>query len=86
LHANGVANKYVSSMDNYIIDQLNYDYNLFQASPADLNASNVQFEMSVLNAMTQITKENQELALNTKLQAQLSDYENKFAGVIGKQR
>jgi hypothetical protein len=85
LHANSLANKYVSSMDNYIIDQLNYDYNLLQASPADVNGSNVQFEMSVLNAMTQVTKENQELALNTKLQAQLSDYESKFAGVIGKQ-
>ncbi|HTK20798.1 MAG TPA: hypothetical protein VL442_14830, partial [Mucilaginibacter sp.] len=86
LHANSVANKYVSSMDNYIIDQLNYDYNLLHASPGDVNASNVQFEMSVLNAITQITKENQELALNTKLQAQLSDYESKFAGVIGKQQ
>lgn len=86
LHANSLGNKYVSSMDNYITDQLNYDYNLLQASPGDLNASNVQFEMSVLNAITQVTKENQELALNTKLQVQLSDYENKFAGVIGKQQ
>jgi len=86
LHANSVANKYVSSMEDYIVDQLNYDYNLLQASPGDVNTSNVQFEMSVLNAMTQITKENQELVLNTKLQAQLSDYENKFAGALGKQQ
>ncbi|MBS1523465.1 MAG: DUF2723 domain-containing protein [Bacteroidetes bacterium] len=86
LHANSVANKYVSSMDNYITDQLNYDYNLLQASPGDVNTSDVQFEMSVLNAMTQITKDNQELALNTKLQSQLSDYESKFASVIGKQQ
>jgi hypothetical protein len=42
--------------------------------------------MSVLNAMTHITKDNQELALNTKLQTQLSNYESKFAGVIGKQQ
>jgi len=86
LHANSVANKYVSSMEDYIVDQLNYDYNLLQASPGDVNTSNVQFEISVLNAMTQITKENQELVLNTKLQAQLSDYENKFAGALGKQQ
>lgn len=83
LHANGLANKYVSSMDNYITDQLNYDYNLLQASPGDVNTSDVQFEMSVLNAMTQITKENQELALNSKLQTQLNDYESKFGGIIG---
>jgi hypothetical protein len=46
----------------------------------------VQFEMSVLNAITQITKENQELALNAKLQTQLSDYENKFAGILGRKQ
>ena len=83
LHENTMANKYISSMDNYITDQLNYDYNLLQASPGDVNASNVQFEMSVLNAMTQVTKENRELALNARLQAKLSDYENKFAGILG---
>jgi hypothetical protein len=86
LHENTIANKYVSSMYDYITDQLNYDYNLLQASPGDVNASNVQFEMSVLNAMTQITKENQELTLNTKLQTQLSDYENKFAGILGRKQ
>ena len=86
LHENAMANKYVSSMYNYITDQLNYDYTLLQASPGDVNASNVQFEMSVLNAITQITKENQELALNAKLQTQLSDYENKFAGILGRKQ
>ena len=86
LHANNMANKYVASMDNYVTDQLNYNYNLLQNSPGDVNAQNVQLEVSVLNAMAQLTRDNQELALNSKLQAQLIDYSNKFSGIIGKQQ
>ncbi len=86
LHATDMANKYVSSMDSYITDQLDYNYNLMQSSPADVNAQNVQFEVSVLNAMTQLTKENEQMALNSKLTAQLNDYTNKFSSIMGRQQ
>jgi len=84
LHAHDMANKYVSGMDDHITDQLAYHYNLMQSSPGDVNTESVQFDLSVLNTITQLTKQNQQLALNTKLQAQLNDYENKFAAIIGK--
>jgi hypothetical protein len=86
LHATAMGNKYVSSMDNYITDQLNYNYNLLQNSPGDVNAQSVQLGVSVLNAMVQLTKENAQLALNTKLEEQLNDYTNKFSGIIGRQQ
>jgi hypothetical protein len=86
LHATAMANKYVSSVDNYITDQLDYNYNLMQSSPGDVNAQNVQFGMSVLNGIAGLTKENEQMALNSKLQAQLNDYTSKFSGIIGKQQ
>ena len=33
LHAAGMANKYVASVDNYLTDQLDYNYHLLQSSP-----------------------------------------------------
>jgi hypothetical protein len=85
LHATDLANKYVFSMDNYLTDQLTYNYNLLQASPSDVNMQNLQFEMSVLDAMTRLTKDHQQLALNGKLQAQLNDFSSKFSGMLAKQ-
>jgi len=82
LHEHGLANKYVSSMDDHITDQLAYNYNLMQSSPGDVNADNVQFDLSVLNTIAQLTKQNQQLALNSKLEAQLNDYANKFSAII----
>ncbi|MDB5022480.1 MAG: hypothetical protein JWP78_235 [Mucilaginibacter sp.] len=84
LHATEMANKYVNSVDNYLTDQLNYNYNLLQSSPDDVNTQNVQYGVSVLNAMTQLTKENEQMALNSKLTAQLNDYTSKFSSIMGK--
>jgi hypothetical protein len=86
LHAAGMANKYVASVDSYVTDQLNYNYNLMQTSPGDVNAQEVQLGVSVLNGMAELTKDNNQTALNSKLQAQLNDYSNKFSSIVGKQQ
>jgi hypothetical protein len=86
LHATAMANKYVNSVDNYITDQLDYNYNLLQSSPGDVNTQSVQFGMSVLNGIAGLTKDNEQAALSSKLQAQVNDYSNKFSGIIGKQQ
>jgi hypothetical protein len=57
-----------------------------QSSPGDVNGQNVQYGISVLNAMTQLTKDNEQMALNSKLTAQLNDYTNKFSSIMGKQQ
>ena len=72
-------------MDDYLTDQLNYNYNLLQSSPGSVDTQGVQLSVSILNAMTQLTKDNQQLALNTKLLVQLNDYTNKFSALMGKQ-
>ena len=86
LHAAGMANKYVASVDSYVTDQLNYNYNLMQTSPGDVNAQDVQLGVSVLNGMAELTKDNNQTALNSKLQVQLNDYTNKFSSIVGQQQ
>jgi hypothetical protein len=82
LHDTGMANRYVASVDAYLTDQLDYNYNLLQSSPGDVNASNVQFGMSVLNGMVDITKANEQTELSSKLRAQLNDYSTKFSKIM----
>lgn len=82
LHDKGTANKYVASADNYLTDQLNYNYNLLQSSPGDVNGSDVQFEMSVLNGIAGLTKQYDSPELYAKLQGQVEDYSKKFSSVI----
>jgi hypothetical protein len=86
LHATDMANKYMASVDNYVTDQLDYNYNLLQNDPDGVNAQNVQFGVSVLNGMADMAKANEQTALNSKLQSQVSDYTNKFSAIMGKQQ
>lgn len=72
----------MASLDSYLTDQLDYHYNLAQSSPADVDGQTVQFEMSVLNGIAGLAKENGEAQLNGKLQAQLDDYTKKFSDIM----
>jgi hypothetical protein len=83
LHDEGMANRYVNSVQNYITDQLDYNYNMLQTSPADVNTDTVQFGMQVLNGLAVLTKDNQQTALNGKLQAQVNSYAGKFSKILG---
>jgi hypothetical protein len=85
LHDKGVANKYTTSTADYLTDQLDYNYHLLQDSPADVNAQNVQFEISVLNGIASLNRENNEIAMAGKLQAQVDDYAKKFKDVMNRQ-
>jgi hypothetical protein len=85
LHDKTTANKYIASVDNYLTDQLDYNYHLLQNSPADVNQQNVQMEVSVLNGIAGLTKEFNEPQLAGKLQGQLDDYTKKFKEVMGRQ-
>jgi len=79
------ANKYIASLDNYLTDQLDYNYYLLQNSPADVKEQNVQLEVSVLNGIAGLTKEFNQPQLSGILQAQLDDYTKKFKDVMQRQ-
>ena len=81
-----LANKFVNSVDGYITDQLDYNYNLMQNNSGDFNARDVQYGISFINGLTNMTGESHQIALNKKLATQLKDYENKFSAVLQRQQ
>ncbi|MDB5132996.1 MAG: multidrug transporter [Mucilaginibacter sp.] len=85
LHDSVLANKFITSVDSYITDQLDYNYYLLQNSSGNLNVRDVQYGASFLNGMIAMTTENHQTALNNKLKAQLKDYETKFSAILRQQ-
>lgn len=79
-----LGNKYVRSVDRFITDQLDYNYRLLQNNNQSLDQRTVQLGVQLLNDMADTTKNSGQAQLSTQLQAQLKDYENKFAAVQGR--
>jgi hypothetical protein len=77
-----LGNKLINGVDNYLADQLDYNYYLLQNNAEEVNAQDVQFSLSFLNGMAGITRSSHQDTLNRKLIAQVADYENKFSGIM----
>lgn len=82
LHDAQMGNKLVASVDNYLTDQLDYNYYLLQNNATEVNPGMVQYSLKFLDGMAAITKEGEQAELSNKLIAQVADYENKFAAVL----
>ncbi|QHS54307.1 DUF2723 domain-containing protein [Mucilaginibacter sp. 14171R-50] len=76
-----LAVKFVNQVDDYVIDQLKFNYTLFQKGDAGLNTRDVQMALSLLNSMATVTKDFKQDALSAKISAQLKDYGTKFGGM-----
>ena len=76
-----LANKYVKGVDNFITDQLDYNYTLIQNNKDAIDLRTVQYGVQLLNGMADTTRNNHQLAISNQIQAQLKDYENKFAAL-----
>jgi hypothetical protein len=81
-----VGNKIMTSIDDYLVDQLNYNYSLVQKSADGMDQRMVQYGLYLLNDMATITKQFHQTALSTKYENQLKDYEAKFSGVLNQRR
>jgi hypothetical protein len=86
LHDVILGDKYVASVDNYITDQLDYNYHLLQDKSNEVSQRDVQYGVSFINDLSGITGDNHRTALNKKLQDQLKDYENKFSVLLQRQQ
>ena len=86
LHDIVMGNKLATSVDNYITDQLDYNYYLMQSNSGDLSARDVQYGISFINGLSGITDQYHQTALSTKLKAQLKDYETKFGAILRQQQ
>ncbi|TWI94200.1 uncharacterized protein DUF2723 [Mucilaginibacter frigoritolerans] len=86
LHDVVLGNKFVTGVDNYLVDQLDYNYYLLQNNSGDLSVRDVQYGVSFLNGLASLTEENHQAALSAKIKAQLKDYESKFSAVLQRQQ
>jgi hypothetical protein len=77
-----LGNKLINSVDGYITDKLNYNYYLLQNNTAQLSSRDVQIGLSFLNGMAEVAKNGNQTELNSKLIAQVTDYENKFSSIL----
>jgi hypothetical protein len=85
LNDNVLGNKIVNSVDNYIVDQLTYQYNLQTSGSSNLDQRDVQMGVIMINQMVQLTEAAHQTALSNKLKAQLKDYEGKFGSLLNTQ-
>ncbi len=81
-----LGNKFFNSVDSYLTDQLDYNYEQMQSNSSGFNSRDVQYAISFINGMVGVTGDNHQTALNTKLKAQLTDYEAKFSAILQQQR
>ena len=88
LHDIVLGNKFINSVDNYVTDQLDYNYYLMKDNSGEFNSRDVQYGMSFLNGLIGITSAGDihQTALTNKLKAQIKDYENKFSAILGRQQ
>ncbi|WP_428330154.1 protein O-mannosyl-transferase family [Mucilaginibacter sp.] len=81
-----LGDKLLSSVDNYIVDQLDYNYSILQGKSGELSYRDIQYGVSFINGMLSITNESHRTALSKKLSDQLKDYESKFGSVLQRQQ
>jgi hypothetical protein len=74
-----LGTRYVKSVDDFITDQLDYNYTLLQANKGNIDERTVQLSIQLLNGMADTTKTMNETVFSKQLQDQFKDYSTKFA-------
>ncbi|WP_183559732.1 DUF2723 domain-containing protein [Mucilaginibacter sp. SP1R1] len=80
-----LGKKIVNGIDDYVTDQLDYNYRLLADNANNLNMRDVQISLQLLNGIADFTKESKQADVYNKVEAQLKDYMKKFAPVLGQQ-
>jgi len=77
--------RYMKSIDDFITGQLDYNYAMLKDNNNEaMDPRTIQIGMELLNGMSDTTKNKHQQQFSDLLQAQLKDYENKFAVLEGK--
>jgi hypothetical protein len=77
---------FVTNIDDYVTDQLNYYYYLMQNNDDGVSARDVSIGVQLIGGMLDFTKEAHQTDLYNKLSAQYKDYQAKFAPLMGGNR
>ena len=81
-----LGDKFLTGIDNYLTDQLDYQYHLSQDNSGELNRRDAGYMISFLNNMQSIAADNHRAALSKKLQDDVKKYENELGAVIQQQQ
>jgi phage shock protein PspC (stress-responsive transcriptional regulator) len=77
-----LGTKMANHLDEYVTDQLDYNYHLLTTNDNTLSKRDIQIGLQILNGMTDFVKENNQPALFKKFDGQLKDYVKKFAPLL----
>jgi hypothetical protein len=75
---------FVTNIDDYLTDQLNYYYYLEQNNGAGLSVRDVSIGIQLLAGMQDFAKAAHQNDLSNKLSAQFKDYQTKFAPILNR--
>ncbi|NVM66248.1 hypothetical protein FHW88_004559 [Mucilaginibacter sp. SG538B] len=78
-----LGNKLANLVDDYVSNQLDYSYALFQKGETNLENRDLQYSMQILGGLVEFSKQYKQSQLFNKFSAQLNGFEKKF-GVTGK--
>ena len=78
-----LGDKFVTDIDDFITDQLDYNYNLLQSNSDQLNPNDVSYGVQMIGALAEFTKDAHQNTLSGKFTAQYKDYADKFASILG---
>jgi hypothetical protein len=77
-----LGNKLVKLVDDYVVDQLAFNFTVYQQDSDNVDSRAVQLSLSLLNGMENLTKSFHQTEWANKTAAQLKDYSGKF-GALG---
>ena len=80
-----IGNKISADIDDFLTDQLDYNYYLLQNN-GQINQDDINVGIQILAALAQFTKDGHQAQLSDKLTAQYKDYAGKFASVLGQRQ
>jgi hypothetical protein len=72
------GDKLLTLIDDYLVNSLNFNYNLFKDGKTDLSNNDIQLGLSLLNGMVGTAKNGNRTALSVKFDAQVKDFSKKF--------
>ncbi|WP_461448757.1 glycosyltransferase family 117 protein [Mucilaginibacter sp.] len=77
-----IGNKISKDIDDYLTDQLDYNYYLLQNNSGQIDPETIEIGVQVLGGLAQFTKDGHQNELSDKYAAQYKDYAGKFASVL----
>jgi len=74
--------KFITAVDNYLVQQLDYNYYLLQKNSSLLSPRTVALSLQTIEKMIGLTTAAHQTSLTNKLQAQSKNYEAKFGSFL----